>query len=345
MTTPLVVPQSPMGLGDVFGTTFSILKRRFKRLVGISAVQQLVTLLFALPAVLYLVLVLAPMLDVPSFVPTTRYFEVSVIGSGIAGVVGTMAVVVSVYFLGLLIHTSHQAMLHRDPGLTELRALNRGTLRRLGPVYLVAILGYYLLLGVGLVPVFAVFGELLPGMSRGNSSTMSDAVALRFLGAWALAMVTLLVVSVLAGIVLVKAAYLNQVGTVENLGSVAAVKRAFRLTKGSFWRTAGYLIVMNIAVGVVQQAVGMIAELVVLVTSASSLTAGPQAMLASGFLWRFYGVVYVLLMLVQVVCVPFQMAFVTVMYVDQVRRIDQGPLRPPQRPFVPSSPSDDQPVA
>jgi hypothetical protein len=224
-------------------------------------------------------------------------------------------------------------MLNQDPDLAELRRLNRGTLRRLGPVYAVAGLAYYAVIALGMLPMVTVFPELFATVGTGTTSTMSDQLALRFFGAWGAAMATVLVVSVGSGIVLVKAAYINQVGTVEGLGMATAVKRAFALTKGSFWRTAGYLIVMTMAVGVVQQAIGMIAEVIFFAASPSLFTSGPGQMLSSGSLWVFYGVVYGLELLVSVVTIPFQQAFVTVMYVDQLRRIQQGPQRRPEPVF------------
>jgi hypothetical protein len=325
MTTPIVVPQSPMGLGDVFGTTFSIMRRRFGRLVGITLVQLLVQTVLLVPVLVYAALTLPHQIDFASGTISSGYFTSAAIATGIGIVMGFVATVVSVYFLGLQVQVAHQALLNQDPDLAELRRLNRGTLRRLGPVYAVALLAYYAVLALGMLPMMTVFPQLIASSMYGPSSGMSDQLALKFFGAWGVAMVTVLVLSVGSGIVLVKAAYLNQVGTVEGLGMVPAVKRTFALTKGSFWRTAGYLIVMSLAVGVLQQAVGMIAEVVLFSSSPSLFTSGPQEMFSSGLLWVFYGVVYALELIVQVVCVPFQLAFVTVMYVDQVRRIQQGP--------------------
>jgi hypothetical protein len=39
--------------------------------------------------------------------------------------------------------------------------LNRGTLRRLGPVYAVALLAYYAVLALGMLPMMTVFPELM----------------------------------------------------------------------------------------------------------------------------------------------------------------------------------------
>jgi hypothetical protein len=380
MTTPIVVPQSPMGLGDVFGTTFSIVKRRFGRLAPIALVQQLVALLLIVPLGIYAAIVLLPQLEAPTL-NSADWVSGSGVAMAISGVTQILGGFVSVYFIGLLVHCSHQAMLNQNPDFGELRALNRGTVRRVGPVYALAMLAQFLAVAVGMLPMLGLFPELMS--SAATSGTMSKNLAVRFLGVWFLTMLTVLVVSVVGGIVVVKTIYLYQVGTVEGLGWTAAVKRAWALTKGSFWRTAGYLIVMSIAVGVVQEVVVMAAEGVLVATSPSFFSSDPRAMFSNGFLWLFYGVVYGLMMIAQVVCVPFQVAFITVMYVDQIRRIQQGPVvRPmpghygpptyytypqqpqgwpqqgvpqppppwpqqgvPQPPFVPPSPSDDRPPA
>lgn len=331
MTTPIVVPQSPMGLGDVFGTAFSILRQRFRKLTGIALVQLLVQAVLFVPVLVYAALTLLSQISLTSGTISSGYMTSAVIGTGIGVVMGAIASVVAVYFLGLLVQVAHEAMLNHDPDFSELRRLNRGTLRRLGPVYAVALLAYYAVLALGMLPMMAVFPQLMGSAMHGSGSGMTDALALSFFGAWALAMLSVLVLSVGSGIVLVKAAYINQVGTVEGLGMVAAVKRAFALTKGSFWRTAGYLIVMSVAVGAVQQVIGMVAEMVFFASSPSILSSGPLELFSSGRLWVFYGVVYGLMLVVQVVCLPFQQAFVTVMYVDQVRRIQLGPV--PREPL------------
>ena len=368
MTTPIVVPQSPMGLGDVFGTAFSILRRRFGRLAGISLAQQLVTLLLMVPVGIYAASVLVPQLATTSL-NTTEWISGSATAMAIGVATQIVSAFVSVYFLGLLVHCSHEAMLNQNPALGDLRVLNRGTVRRLGPVYAVAMFAQYFVIAVGMLPILGLFPELMSGFASGTSSTMSQDLALKFFGAWAMGMATGLVVSVVSGIVVVKTIYINQVGTIERLGMMAAVKRAWSLTKGSFWRTVGYLIVMSLAVGVVQQVIGMVAEVGFVVAAPSFISSDPQSMFSNGTLWLFYGLVYGLMMIAQVVCVPFQMAFITAMYVDQTRRVEQGSVprpvpgqygwqtspmyaqQPPnwprqpvpgqQPPLVPQQPSDD----
>jgi hypothetical protein len=188
-------------------------------------------------------------------------------------------------------------------------------------VYALAVIAYGVVVALAITPMLTVFPELFSGVSAEGpwSGFMPSDLAMRFLTAWALMMLTMLVVGVVVCVVVVKFVYLNQVGTIEGQGMLAAVKRAGSLTKGSFWRTAGYLIVMTLAVGAVQQVVGMIAEIGLLPVMAGMDQRHPEAMLTSGAFWGLYGLM-VLVMLV---------AFVTVMYVDQVRRIASGPVAPP----------------
>jgi hypothetical protein len=52
-------------------------------------------------------------------------------------------------------------------------------------------------------------------------------------------------------------------------------------------------------------------------------------MFTSGAFWGMYGLMIVLMLALQAVLGPFQVAFTTVMYVDQVRRIEIGPVPRP----------------
>ncbi len=325
MATPIGVPPRPMGLSEVVGLTYGIYRLRFGRLVKISLVHQLATLLLLVPLAAYGMFVIVPEMSLARPVITSGFAMSSLVGSVVEALLGLGAVVVSVYFLGLLVHAVNQAMLGLEPTVAELLALNRGTLRRLGPLYAFATLACYLVLALGFAPMLRLVPELVTGTSSAGPGfqTMPDALFTKLLTAWGVGMLSVLVLMVASGTVAVKLAYINQVGTVEGKGLMAAVKRAAALTKGSFWRTAGYLIVLGLALGIVQQVVVMVAEAGLLPVMAAMDPRHPEATVASSA-WM-YGVLIVLVLALQAVLEPIMVAFVTVMYADQVRRVDRGP--------------------
>lgn len=326
-----------MGLGDIFTTTFSVFRRRTGPFLGLTALQQLVT---AVLVVVPLIVAVIAFVGQVAFLDTadTEQVIASVmrtmgIFAAVLVVVGLVAGVISLYFSGLMITIAHEATQQRFPTLTEARALSRGFVLRFAPVYVVAMLLYGACLLVAMLPMVAGFLSIIGLIDQVNSSSVEDRILAAMLGGFFLSMLLMLVVVVAAYVVEVKLAYVMQVCALEGLSGMAALRRAWRLTNEAFWRTLGFLIVFALAAGAAQQVVSVAGQAIMSVagasTSAYSSSGRPSdvlEVLQSGAVVMAALGVYAVMMLVELLIVPMKLIFVTVMYGDQLRRRELGPV-------------------
>jgi len=317
-----------MSLGDVFTATFSVFRRRIGAFLGLTGLQQLVTgvavmVPFALGAI-----VLFPVLLTGSRPSNTS------IGLGLLLVLGGFFVaavalgIVTLYFDGMMITCANEATQGRFPTMSELRALNRGYVGRIIGLYILAMLAYLVAVALVFLPFIFSFAGMMAVINEGSSSSQNQGLwaMLSGMGVSALLMV---VVAVGAFVISVKLAYVAQVCAVERVSGFTALRRAMNITKGAFWRTLGYLLVFSLAAGAAQQAVSFVMNFATSaispMTSQSSESAVLDMVRSSSFMIMIAAVCAVALV-IQVVIVPLRHVFLTVMYGDQLRRQQLGPV-------------------
>jgi hypothetical protein len=165
-------------------------------------------------------------------------------------------------------------------------------------------------------------------INEGSTSSQNQALwaMLSGMGVTALLMV---VVAVGAFVISVKLAYVAQVCAVERVSGFTALRRAMNITKGAFWRTLGYLLVFSLAAGAAQQAVSFVMNFAMSaispMTSQSSESAVLNMVRSSSFMIMI-AAVFAVALAIQVVIVPLRHVFLTVMYGDQLRRPQLGPV-------------------
>jgi hypothetical protein len=319
-----------MSLGDIFTTTFSVARRRFGAFLGLAGLQQLVMLVaIAVPIVLTFIVML-PSLATNTAPNASTVVAAMLIVFGGFFVAIVVAGIVSLYFDGLMITCANEAIQGRFPTVTELRTISKGYLGRIVGLYLLAMLAY--LVGVTLVLLPAIFSlAAFFAAALDDSSTYNSTDAgFALLGGMALTFIFLFVVAVGSFIIGVKVAYVAQVCAIERLSGITALKRAWNLTKGAFWRTFGYLFVFSLIAGAVQQAVSVAGNAFSPAMSNSASSSASEstviAMLRSGTFILMVTAVAAVSLLIQLVMVPLRHAFVTVMYGDQLRRLELGPV-------------------
>lgn len=314
-----------MGLGDVFSTTFSIFRRRARTLLGLSALELLAVVLSMVPMVVAfasLLPLLVPALNRPGAFPDFSGLLVPLLVSQtVTLVLGLVAGVVQTYLDGLMVLTADQAMQQQLPSFAQVRQLGSGLARRVVGLYVLAYVAVFVVVGIAMVPgMMGVVRLATSGSSMKNDTAMMTALS-SIIATYLLLGVFGLVATVFA----VRLIYVLQALAVERLGARPALRRAWSLTKGSFWRTLGYLIVMAITASFVQQIAGVVGEFFLIPTMMSqpTTTKPAEAMLhtftSPGF-WAAMAVMYLLVFAVQLVIRPLMMTFVTVMYRDQVER-------------------------
>lgn len=326
---PVQVPQSPMSLGDVFTATFSVFRRRIGMFVALTALQQLVMVVALAAPVVLSVLVLVPDIVQNTEPDPGTVLAAVLIGAGSFVVALALGGIVSLLFTGMMIGCANEATQQRFPTWRQLRALTKGFVGRFVGLYLLGVLAYVLAAAVVLAPLLAGLVHLASVAYTGRRAVQDDAVA-GLLATLALTLLLGLVAMALAFVLGVKLAYLTQVCAVERLSGFRALGRAWLLTRGSFWRTFGYLFVFSLLAGAAQQAVSFVLSAVrgyatPMVTRSSSGSELLDALQGSS-MWMMLAAVYGVMLVVAMVLVPLRVIFITVMYGDQFRRERLGPV-------------------
>ncbi len=324
--TPLL-PFRPLDVGSVFSVTIQILKSRAGAFLGVSAVGVLVPTLLAVPPLGYLAWLFLEQASHPRvFTLNLPLVGVLVLLGGVAVLAGSL---VQLKGEGVMIETALRVAQGGRPTPAEALRGNRRFLRRLLP--------FLLLLVLGAAVAYAAFIGVVVGLTQlsGNRGRGMDGLAvlgvmLLVLGFW-----------LAVGIVAIRWAYLYQSVSVEGLGGLAGARRSWELTRGAFWRTVGYLLMamlvvwgLSIPISMVSQ-LGMSGAMVQLqdfeVGTASVAvvvaTMGPLligSMLAS--------------LVIQWLTWPFMSVYRTVMYLDQVRRVEHASSFPPTPAPYPPAP-------
>ncbi len=317
-----------MSLGDVFTATLSVFRRRIGAFVALTALQQLVTVVALVAPVMLSVLVFVP--DIVQNTEPDGWTVLAFVLTAAASFVVALALagIVSLYFTGMMIGCANEATQQRFPSLTELRTLTRGFVGRFVGLYLLGVLVYVLAAAVVSAPLVAGLVHLASAVGTSRRSVQDEAAGL--VASLALTLLLALLVMAATFVLGVKLAYITQVCAVERLSGFRALGRAWRLTRGSFWRTFGYLFVFSLVAGAVQQAVSVALSAVrgfaTPMMSRGSSGSALLDVLQGSSLWMMLGAVYAVMMVVAMVLVPLRLIFVTVMYGDQFRREHLGPV-------------------
>jgi hypothetical protein len=199
------------------------------------------------------------------------------------------------------------------PDLPGLFQRTRGFLARMLPVILIA-LGIAIAISGAFAAVgFGVWGGLA---SRGGDAIMVSAGMVGVLAIFYLVLVPL-------GIyVQIKLLYTLPAVAIEGLGGIDGMKRSWHLTNGQFWRTFGYYLLASIAAAAISYVVSFITQMtmVPMMSGLNRTTSSTEALAQLAALVPVFLLTFVLQMAVQLVTVPFVHAYITYMFVDQVRR-------------------------
>ena len=229
-------PPGPLTLGDLFSSTVATYKRGWKLFLPLACIP------IAIYAVAFIVLGIVMVL---AFIPlaNTRVPDFGaalgpIIGVSALAIIGLIAISIFCYvFYGRMMLASLDYATGREvPTWATLAQRTQGLMGRL-----VAFAAICAGVGIAAYLVFAiVIGATVFGLSRNNS------------GAAAFIIFLAVAAFVVAAIwISVKITYTLVVMTEERLSAMDALKRSFALTKGAFWRTFGYSLVIGLVLGVI----------------------------------------------------------------------------------------------
>lgn len=239
---PGIIPLRPLGLGELLDGAFRAIRTNPRVMFGLSAAVVTVT------ALLQLALTWSFYADLESFMVTSETAsDVQTMNAALSDLVGqlgvafgaqTIAAVVTTILSGLLIISVSQSVLGRRASLGEVWSAARGQIVRL--------------LVLSLTVMLIVVSPLIPWAGL-------TAVALAQ-EQWALAGVVGLLGGVAAvvavGFLLTKTVLATPALMLERAGIGTALRRAWNLTRGSFWRVLGIYLLTALLVSVVAGAIG-----------------------------------------------------------------------------------------
>ncbi len=337
--TPVIFPASPMDLGKVMGTAIAVLRRRLGLFIGLSAIPVVASFVIVLAGIAVVVVLAVAWFASMTSSRTTPGAE-SVIGSVIGafllyllvvGVASILSGLVQMWAQGQMVRLAHETIENRYPSFSELRQLNRGYMGRIVPLYLLAGLAVFVVVGFVMLPTMFGVSSAIEAATRSASRSSSDAAAAALLTT--LGFTILLTIVFMLGVYffVVRLAYVLQVVALEGQSGMQAVKRAWELTKGVFWRTLGYLLVAGLIVYAASMVISVFSNVVVsplASSSSSSSSSSPLDLAQSGLLMTIFGIVLALQLLVQLITMPFLQSYVTVMYTDRIRSLQYGAQAP-----------------
>ena len=231
-----IIALKPLGFGDFFDGGFRAIRHNPRVMIGLSAVVLLVSnILVSLP--LMGLVTAGGLLD-----PATTTAEPT--GTQLAAVGGSLLALVPIGFLqsvaiivltGMLILSVTQSVVDRRLSTAELWRRAKGRVWPLIGWSVVQSVGAALLLALALAPgiVLLVLEEVIGGAVALVVLLLGAVV----LGAWAYTVMAFVPVLIV----------------VERLGVLAAVRRSYRLVRGSFWRTLGILVLTAVIASIVAQ--------------------------------------------------------------------------------------------
>ncbi len=317
---------SPMGVGDVFGNSFRAFRGRFGTMVMLALLPVLLVFgILAVGVVTFLLLTGTTQWDLfdnPGQWP--RAVGGALLGVVVLGVAYFLAVVVgSVYQVvcsGRMAVAAGDAYVGRPSSLRSLRDATPGLFGRAFGLMALSLVVSFAVLAVFILVLGLLTGGLSWLMDPNDPNAWAAASTGGFLGVMALYL-ALLVGLVFFG---VRFAYAVPLMGIAGLGPIAALTESWRLTKGSFWRTLGYLLLAQLLVQAIAGVVMTVAYVVMLALVFSTVaTAGNSSDSASVIT---AGVVAAIIFAVLVggaslLTAPFMNSYLTMMYIDQRNRL------------------------
>jgi hypothetical protein len=298
-----------MELSGLFSGAITIFRKRLGLLISLALVPALISFLLLGGSFAVIAAGVGQLRDFRSAAFQT--IEMGLVALAVASFV-SLLVQFKVY--GLISTASYQVAQGQEPSLGSLLAHTKGLLPRLAGV--IAIF-------VGLtLAVYALIAVLLFSLAA-TSYGSSDSRAVT-----ALVGVTILVFLVLMPLIFfvqIKLLYLLQAASLEQITGVAAMKRSWQLTKGAFWRTFGYYLIASAAVAAVSYVVSMITQVLTMPMMLNQSTGTSDSLSTLFAAIPAMAISMVLQSVVQAFTIPFIQAYITCMFIDQVRRSEMPP--------------------
>ncbi|HHV20581.1 MAG TPA: hypothetical protein GXZ30_03450 [Propionibacterium sp.] len=304
--SPEILRPSPLDLGATLSGAVRVFRQRLGNFVLIALLQGVATAVLIFGAVALFV--------VGVFRAIQR--------EQVAGLLVLGIVVLFAAFVGsFLIQVKTQAMLvlgahdeiHGQPStIGDLFRRTSGVALRV------------LVLGLALIgAIFVIYGVLVAlivgtAIRAAQSSDPGSALS-AFFATLAIFVVVIIALAIAAIYLTVRFLYLIPALAVEGRGAVDGLKRSWALTKGNVWRTLGYYLIASLIVSAISYVVQLIPQTFMTAAMDRALVTD-EPFAAFSVMFPFMALLTLLQIAVQLLATPFLSSYITVMYVDQVRR-------------------------
>ena len=306
---PGIIPLRPLTVGELFNGAFQAVRVNPQTMFGfafaIMAVVGLVQAFFASSSTSSLTRALSS--------GDTEDLVYSLGGSMGSFVTSGLTLLATAFLSGMLALTVWDAVLGRKSSPAD--AWHRFS-PRFVPVLLATLLigviefvAIMLVLLVFMIPFFLV-------VVNAASARSYDSASAGIGGALSIIFLMIVALIVVACFFTVKFAFTSSAVVLEGLGPVDAIKRSWSLSKGSFWRILGRILLIGVVIGLISSVLGGIVGAI--------LGVGANAADSVGMLVAFSAFVSALL---SAVVIPVQSSFYTLMYLDErMRKENLAPM-------------------
>ena len=306
---PGIIPLRPLTVGELFNGAFQAVRVNPQTMFGfafaIMAVVGLVQAFFASSSTSSLTRALSS--------GDTEDLVYSLGGSMGSFVTSGLTLLATAFLSGMLALTVWDAVLGRKSSPAD--AWHRFS-PRFVPVLLATLLigiiefvVIVLVLLVFMIPFFLV-------VVNAASARSYDSASAGIGGALSIIFLMIVALIVVACFFTVKFAFTSSAVVLEGLGPVDAIKRSWSLSKGSFWRILGRILLIGVVIGLISSVLGAVVGAI--------LGVGANAADSVGMLVAFSAFVSALL---SAVVIPVQSSFYTLMYLDErMRKENLAPM-------------------
>ena len=306
---PGIIPLRPLTVGELFNGAFQAVRVNPQTMFGfafaIMAVVGLVQAFFASSSTSSLTRALSSG-DTEDLVYSLGSSMGSFVTSG-------LTLLATAFLSGMLALTVWDAVLGRKSSPAD--AWHRFS-PRFVPVLLATLLigiiefvVIVLVLLVFMIPFFLV-------VVNAASARSYDSASAGIGGALSIIFLMIVALIVVGCFFTVKFAFTSSAVVLEGLGPVDAIKRSWSLSKGSFWRILGRILLIGVVIGLISSVLGAVVGAI--------LGVGANAAESVGMLVAFSAFVSALL---SAVVIPVQSSFYTLMYLDErMRKENLAPM-------------------
>ena len=306
---PGIIPLRPLTVGELFNGAFQAVRVNPQTMFGfafaIMAVVGLVQAFFASSSTSSLTRALSS--------GDTEDLVYSLGGSMGSFVTSGLTLLATAFLSGMLALTVWDAVLGRKSSPAD--AWHRFS-PRFVPVLLatllIGIIEFVVIVVVLLVFMIPFFLVVVNAASARSYDSASAGIG----GALSIIFLMIVALIVVACFFTVKFAFTSSAVVLEGLGPVDALKRSWSLSKGSFWRILGRILLIGIVTGLISGVLGAVVGAI--------LGVGANAADSVGMLVAFSAFVSALL---SAVVIPVQSSFYTLMYLDErMRKENLAPM-------------------